>query len=149
MKPENAKKEFEDYLKNRGLNFERLIPSAGIDAMLSFYGTIRADGCNDEGHDQLLFQWGTYNWGKGEHFELDITRQLITGGDADDDIWQLHLNFKFIPDEKLRELRKGHKWCASPKALIDFTGFIQNGEPYIATASRLDAKVDLNYEQAG
>jgi hypothetical protein len=150
MKPENAKKEFENYLKKRGLNQKQLVPSAGIDDMLSFYGTVRADECNlDEGQDQLLFQWGTYNWGHGEHFELDITRQIIIGESEDENIWQLSLTFIFSSDKKLRELGNGNKWCHNPKELIDFTGFVQKSEPYVEVAARLDMDVELDYEQAG
>lgn len=31
----------------------------------------------------LLFQWGTYDWGHGPHFEVDLTRELIRHGAED------------------------------------------------------------------
>ena len=27
----------------------------------------------------LLYQWGTYDWGEGKYFQIDITRQFILG----------------------------------------------------------------------
>ena len=55
--------------------------------MLRFYGDESVAGCRDDGAgDMLLYQWGTYDWGAGESFEFDITRQLIFADDEDDDI---------------------------------------------------------------
>ena len=53
--------------------------------MLAFYASERCDGCVlEEDGDMLLFQWGTYNWGDSTHFELNITRQLMPGGEDGD-----------------------------------------------------------------
>jgi hypothetical protein len=63
--------------------FKQLLPTektfaAGLEAMLQFYQNERVDGTRlDEGGDMLLFQWGKHDWGDGEHFEINITRQLI------------------------------------------------------------------------
>ncbi len=149
MKPENAKEEFESYLKIRELNSNRLTPVTGVEAMLSFYRDVRADGCDfNEGEDMLLFQWGTYNWGKGAHFEFNLTRQFITGESEDDDIWQLLFTFKFAPDKELRELGHGNKWCNNIQELTGFTEFIQSSGSYLKVEMRFDADVELHFEQA-
>lgn len=80
----------------------------------------------------LLFQWGTYNWGDLTHFELNITRQLMTGGDGggdedeDDDegILQLSLTFRFPPTAELQALGSGNEWCATPSGLPAFRAYI-------------------------
>jgi hypothetical protein len=43
----------------------------------------------------LLFQWGTYDWGTGEHFGFNLTRQLIGEGRVDDACgnWVLRSSF--------------------------------------------------------
>jgi hypothetical protein len=33
----------------------------------------------------LLFQFGTYDWGFGENFKFDLTRQFIVADKQDDD----------------------------------------------------------------
>ena len=56
------------------------------------------------------FNGGTYDWGSGDHFELDLTRQVILPDEEDDDaIWQLHLTYRFSPSDELhpRVLHRG------------------------------------------
>jgi len=58
--------------------------------------------------------WGTYDWGTGEQFAFNLTRQLIVCEDAEDeDIWQLSLTFEFEADNELRALGNGDNWCHS------------------------------------
>jgi len=39
------------------------------------YVAYRIDFTNElSAGDRLLFQWGTYDWGKGNFFEIDLTR---------------------------------------------------------------------------
>ena len=119
MESKSAQSAFEEFLARGNLELSALTPSAGVDVMLSFYRDIRAEGCPlDKDADMLLFQWGTYGWGGPEFFEFDITRQLIFGGEAEDEnIWQLSLTFKFPPTAPLRALGSGNRWCNSPEHL--------------------------------
>ena len=98
----------------------------------------------------LLFQWGTYDWGQGEHFELDLTRQLTwidRDVSPDADIWQLSLTFMFPTIETLRGLGSGNKWCASPAEVDDFNAFVRGQNAYTAVSDRSDGGVRLDYEQ--
>ena len=55
--------------------------------MLAFYESMRFDDVDLAADgDMLLYQWGTYDWGRGASFEFDITRQLILGAGEDEDI---------------------------------------------------------------
>jgi len=93
--------------------------------MLDFYAQERADGCDAAcDQDMLLFQWGTYDWGHGAHFELDVTRQVILPDEIDDAIWQLHLTYRFDVSPLLTGLGSGNKWCASPSELAAFGRYI-------------------------
>jgi hypothetical protein len=77
----------------------------GLAQMLAFYASVPATGCGGPDGDMLLFQWGTYDWGKGRHFELNITRQFIEQGLEDDDaISQLSLTYRFTPNPELDAL---------------------------------------------
>ena len=119
--------------------------------MLDFYRDVRASGLDlTKQDDMLLFQWGTYDWGRGEHFEVDITRQLIFQDSQDDDarIWQLSLRFAFEPSPALRALGDQSKWCDLPGDLPGFSVFVLTS-PAMAMATHSQAvRVTLRYERA-
>jgi len=118
--------------------------------MISFYREVRADEVDlgDDG-DMLLFQWGTYDWGGGPLFEVDVTRQLIRGAGEDDDIWQLHLTYRFPPAETLRVLGKGDRWCARVGDIAAFEQFVMTHPAVAAVESRDDGQIRVAYECAG
>src|SRR5262249_41019702 len=95
-------------LRRLGVSESRLgsgLPAEGIDAMLDFYLAERAEGCRLEGDgDMLLFQWGAYNCGAEAFFELDITRQFISGGFEDENFLQLSLKFRYLMTAELQGL---------------------------------------------
>ena len=64
--------EFARFLAVKNHRITDLTVPAAIDAMLAFYAEVRMEGC-DMAHDgdMLLYQWGTYDWGRGRHFELE------------------------------------------------------------------------------
>jgi len=88
----------------------------------------------------------------GDFFELDMTRQLILGGDSEDEnIWQLSLTFKFAPTEALRAIQSGDKWCRRPRpqAVDHFEGFVRASEAYRAVSDLEPTGVELDYFNAG
>ena len=122
MKSDDALGAFKRLLNERSSNAVSV--ADGMEAMFEFYRSTRAADCSlEHDGDMLLFQWGTYDWGKGRHFELDITRQFIrdSGDDDDDDIWQLSLRFLFEPND----LEPGNRWCRTPHELEDFARFVR------------------------
>lgn len=68
----------------------------------------------EEDGDMVLLQYGTYDWGSGAFFEVDLVRQLMPlgeGGEEDDDlIFQLHCTFRYVPTDSLRALRSFDRW---------------------------------------
>ena len=124
--------------------------------MLSFYRSSRVRGCDLESDgDMLLFQWGTHDWGHGEHFEIDITRQLAWDDrgwlqralrrEADPEIWQLSLTYGFEPADGLSAFGSGNRWCHSPAELTDFEDFIRDAAPFKSTAERIDGTIQLDF----
>ncbi len=98
----------------------------------------------------LLYQWGMSRRDEGDFFELDMTRQLILGGDSEDEnIWQLSLTFKFAPTEALRAIQSGNKWCPRPQAVDYFEGFVRESEAYRAASDMESMGVTLDYFNAG
>ena len=150
MKRKNALKEFERYLKRAGDEHMPRMPLDGAKRMLSFYKDVRAADVDLEADgDMLLFQWGTYDWGDGELFELDIARQLMGATGEDDDIWQLHLVYRFAPSGPLRAIGQGDRWCARPNEADAFELFLTGHPAFVAVGSRNDGQVQLDYECAG
>ena len=118
----------------------------GVDAMLAFYRDVRADGCDAaRDGDMLLYQWGTYDWGQGRHFELDITRQLILADRDDEEIWQLSLTFFFVPSSALHALHAGSRWCHSVEDCHDLRTFILSSPAYTTSTAAAILRVDLDY----
>jgi hypothetical protein len=150
MKPRSAKKRFLQMIQGTGHELSALLPAEGIRLMLEFYAKERADGCAiDEDGDMLLYQWGTYDWGKGEFFEFNITRQFMDAAGEDEDIRQLSLTFKFKPSEALRKLTDGNRWCAAPDEVDEFRTFIEASDAFTVVANQKSTDVSLDLRVAG
>jgi len=151
ISPEAARDAFVSFLETRKLDLSDLSLRDGIAAMLDFYRDVRATGLDlSKQDDMLLFQWGTYDWGRGEHFEVDITRQLIFKDSPGDDarIWQLSLTFAFEPSPELLALGDRNKWCDLPGDLPDFTAFVLTSPAVVMATHRQAVRVTLRYERA-
>lgn len=148
VKINSVKSEFLERLKGHPL--KALTPPEGIHLMLNFYLEERVEeGDLDADGDMLLYQWGTYDWGKGETFELDITRQLISGDGEDDDIFQLSLTFKFQPTESLRQLGEGNRWCNRQEEVEEFQAFVSDSPAFLAVEGKEPFEVQVEYGIAG
>jgi hypothetical protein len=143
---------FKRFLKERDPQFANIANIGvreGVEAILAFYASERAAGTIANDGDMLLYQWGTYDWGRGRHFELDITRQLILGEGEDDDIWQLSLTFLYEPSDELDAVGSGDRWCKSPAERHDLFRFITEGAAFGAIVDLAPKSVELDYECAG
>jgi len=150
MKAKRAKQEFEKLIRRSGERVGSLSPARGVEMMLAFYKSVRFDDIDlAAGRDMLLYQWGTYDWGEGESFEFDITRQLILGAGEDEDIFQLSLTFKFQPTVTLRQLGAGNRWCRSIEEVEEFRSFIDSSPAIITAGHAKPSKVQLEYGVAG
>ena len=150
MTPENAKEEFEYLIRRSGMPMGDLTPAQGIRLMLDFYANIRADNCEADDGDMLLFEWGTYNWGDGLSFQLNIARQFITQGEDEDDsaILQLSFTFHFNPSAQFDALQSGNRWCSSPDELRGFEAFITGSKGYRTVQALKPLKVTLDWSVA-
>jgi hypothetical protein len=150
MKVASAKKRLLQLIKAKEPQLSSLFPADGIALMLAFYQDERADGCEiDEDGDMLLYQWGCYDWGQGESFEFNITRQFMDAAGEDEEIRQLSLTFKFKPSDSLRKLADGNRWCHVPDEIREFRSFIESSAAYKAVAKAKPAAVTLELQVAG
>lgn len=84
------------------------------------------DALPEEDTDGVLAQFGTYDRGEGEHFELGMTRQIIVADPEDDEdeqgvMTQLECTFRFTPSPELRAVGSGDLWSFdfSPTEFFD------------------------------
>jgi len=150
MKCEDASMEFEKRLRSRGLELSRLAPDVGFSEALAFYRDVRPVNSlpMESDGDMLLYQWGTYDWGKGKYFNLNLTRQFILDGYEEDDdaMFQLGLTFLYEPSHVLDALKSGNRWCHSPEELPEFQQFVLGSEAYRVAVGLTPVKVELRYE---
>jgi len=150
--PRNARQEFERFLGSRGLHERDLNLANGCEAFFDFYRDRRPQGRVFEldDADMLLFQWGTYDWGRGEHFSFNLTRQLIVSEDAEDeDIWQLGCTFEFEPDNALMALGSGDRWCHSPSQLLEFREYVYRSAAFTTCREHQIRQIVIEFGVAG
>ena len=166
MTPENSKPELEERIKQSGAAINTLTPSKGVRLMLDLYKAIRAENCElDDDGDMLLFQWGTYDWGKGPSFQFDITRQFTVSHSEEDEeeyeeeydeefeedaaVFQLSLKFHFVASTEFDALKSGNHWCRTPAELPGFEAIIFDSDAYRAVQASRPSKVTVDYGVAG
>ena len=146
MKPSESVAAFEAYVETRGASLLKLTPQLGFTLLLAFYESARAEPCSGPDADMLLFQWGTYNWGEGESFELSLSRQFIEAdAEGEDAISQLCLAFKYPPSSELASFGEGNRWCESLSGVQDFAHYIRSNVPYQRLATMVPPSVKLTH----
>jgi len=101
----------------------------------------------DDDGDMLLYQWGSYEWGEGKYFELNITRQTMgTFDDPDeqsDSMKQLGVTFKYQETASVTDIKGGNFWCNQPDSLSEFANQIFNHVAYLWAVSREPINVEV------
>lgn len=132
--------------KRLGRPLEALTARRALRAMLGFYVGQRAEDVDvDEDGDMLLFEWGVYGFTGPESFQFTLTRQFIVTGE--DEPYQLHLTLHFDPDDALRAIPGGSRWCRSPGESSAFGQFVESSAPFNAVADAEPSRVELYFEQ--
>jgi hypothetical protein len=93
----------------------------------------------------LLFQWGIFDFGQGETFHYDITRQfVVSGSSGDDGMSQLSLTVHFGVSNALRGV-DGNRWCKSLANAVEFERFINASEATRAVEGLKPLRVTLDW----
>ncbi|MBI3561581.1 MAG: hypothetical protein HY080_07700 [Gammaproteobacteria bacterium] len=144
MKPDESPTAFASFAASRAVSLSDCTPRQGVDLMFCFYQTVFPIGSQEPDGDMLLFQWGTYDWGAGRHFELNITRQFIEQDLQDDDvISQLSLTFRFEPSAERDALGEGNRWCGGPTEFEIVREFTLSSASFLAVADKKAVAVEL------
>lgn len=135
------------FLAKRGLAVSDVTVPQLVDNMLEFYRTVRASGLAASAQaDMLLFQWGTFDWGQGEHFEIDLTRQFIVAGALGDDaISQLRFTAYFPSTAEMRAIPTANRWCGSIAEVAAFAQFVRDSVAYRTAEAIKPSKVTLDW----
>jgi hypothetical protein len=146
MTPSESLASFKAFSSISGVALERCTPREGLAQMLAFYDEVATVGCGGPDGDMLMFQWGTYDWGAGRHFELNVTRQFIEEDAQDDDaISQLSLTYRFEPTTELEEIEPGNLICEGSQASAVVRDFAATHPAFIAVADQKPRGVELHY----
>jgi hypothetical protein len=148
MQPEDSAEELRRFLEQRHVALEPAALPDLVDAVLAFYQTVPAsDPPNELQADMLLFQYGTYDWGQGENFEFDITRQFIVAdGEDDDAISQLRCTVRYEPSRALRAIGGTDLWCESKQAIASFRSAILGSPAYELARKDRSRAVVISWE---
>jgi hypothetical protein len=138
----------EDFTRHIGATeIASLSVKSSLDAMVSFFREVKyqSDASTPYG-DALLFQYGVYDWGQGENFDFDITRQVVfeppSPAEADDFIIQLSLTHRFAP-QPFRLFEPVTKWSVDFGRLDDFSAFVQRSPAFPLVLRERPRTVDL------
>ena len=162
MRPGESVETFRKFAAANGVDLSVCTPRRGFEQMLAFFRDVKPVGCEEEDGDMLLFQYGTYDWGHGRWFELDITRQFLDlehvyEDDADEDededfddddqgtMSQLHFTFRFKPAPELDALGDGNQWNDGPVAGGDFASFIFDSPAMTLLSDRHADQIELHH----
>jgi hypothetical protein len=145
MNPSESKSRFEQFVADSGHSVATLTAATATHVMLAFYRQVRATDCPlDEDGDMILFQWGAYDFGEGETYRYDITRQFIlSGSEGNDGMSQLSLTVHFPVTDALRALKRGNRWCPSPAQADVLEQFIRSHEASVTVSSLTPLRTTL------
>ena len=142
----NSQKALQSHLTAR---IERLSINEAFSQFMDWYETERAKGVLpiEEDGDMLLFQWGTYDWGKGMNFEVNLTRQFVCKKWLDQpDYWQFQLTYLYTVDDTLSSLGSGNRWCHSPSKLSEFRDYVVQADCSIAAGNLSPKGMELHLD---
>jgi hypothetical protein len=150
MRPEESQTAFEHFIRAMHGEIQSLSLPDSVDCFLRFYAEVHASRVTNETEngDVLLFQYGSYDFGKGLDFHFDLTRQFISEEAADDGaISQLHLTFLFAPSDEFHAVGVHTLWCYRREELPRFRDEILSSQAFLLARAYLPKSVTVLWEQ--
>jgi hypothetical protein len=148
MDRERISEAFRSYLEGKGLKQNGLSLQSFLPIFLGYNRDVQFKEVDrsDDG-DMLLFQYGTHDWGEGQFFEVDFTRQFYEVFAERDghEIHQQSITFFFDP-VGFEDIERFNTWSTEHD---DFTGFentIRNSLGFAAALTKSPVKQSVTVE---
>ena len=116
-----------------------------IDISIKLFEEIKIiDLIND---DMLLFQYGTYDWGdeNGEHFEIDISRQIFSATEDEPYCMSVTLIFEPVAFAKIESYSE---WSDGFDTTEAFSQHIKSTPGYMTANKEIAKNIRIIFEQA-
>jgi len=118
-----------------------------FDTLLRFYAQVRVNGCDPaDDEDMLLLDWGSYDWGEGRAYEVDLSRQVVLPGRTDEAVVELHVVYRFPNTGELAKIPVGNDWWGSPGSVDDFAEALKSNVAVAAAAGAEPLSVEIYQE---
>jgi hypothetical protein len=148
--PQDLQAGFEHFAAVNGVDVQTAPHSTVFDLMLRFYAGVRVNGCDPaDDEDMLLLDWGSYDWGQGRAYEIDLSRQVLIPGRTDEAVIQLHVVYRFPNEGELAKIPVGNDWWGSPGSVDQFGDALGSNVAVAATASADPISVEVYLESPG
>jgi len=130
------------------LNDNSLSTTLMIELSKTLFHTVKVEGLpvDEDSDDMLLFQYGIYDWGdeNGEHFSLDITRQLYEP--TEDEPYQISFTLIFDP-EQFRGVKNYDCWSMNFADLDSFFAHIITTSGFMLAEAITPKSYQIHFEQ--
>jgi hypothetical protein len=145
--PEDLQAGFEHFASVAGVDLETAPHATVFDTMLRFYAEVRVNGCDPaDDEDMLLLDWGSYDWGRGRAYEIDLSRQVVLPGRTDEAVIQLHVVYRFPNEGALAKIPVGNDWWGSPGSVDEFAAVLNSNVALAAAAGAEPQSVEIYLE---
>ncbi|CAN5900069.1 hypothetical protein BH23ACT12_BH23ACT12_12560 [soil metagenome] len=147
VNPEELQACFQHFAAANGVDPTTDSHATVFDAMLRYYAEVRVNGCNPaDDDDMLLLDWGSYDWGQGRAYEIDLSRQVLLPGRTDESVVQLHVVCRFPNTGDLAKIPVGNDWWGSPGTVDEFAEVLKGNVAVAAAADAQPLSVEIYLE---
>lgn len=145
--PVDLESGFAHFASVLGVDPERDPHAVVFDAMLRYYADVRVNGCDPgDDEDMLLLDWGSYDWGEGRAYEVDLSRQVELPGRRDEAVVQLHIVYRFPNTGEIAKVPVGNDWWGSPGSVGEFAEVLKTNAALALAAEAEPLSVEVYLE---
>ena len=145
--PLDLKAGFAHFAGAGGVDLENDSHAQVFDTLLRFYAQVRVNGCDPaDDEDMLLLDWGSYDWGEGRAYEVDLSRQVVLPGRTDEAVVELHVVYRFPNTGELAKIPVGNDWWGSPGTVDEFAEVLTANVALAAAAGAEPLSVEIYQE---
>jgi hypothetical protein len=145
--PEDLRAGFDHFAAVNGVDPETDPYTTVFGTMLGYYAAVRVGGCDPgDDEDMLLLDWGSYDWGEGRAYEVDLSRQVVLPGRTDEAVVQLHVVYRFPNAGELAKVPQGNDWWGTPASVDEFAETLKSNPALVLAAGIEPLSVEIYLE---